>query len=174
MARNNIVLGERVSSNDKNERQARNEVCVGDAIQAFYRSRCFDFALSIATIHHFSTPSRRVQAVKELIRIVRPVSSQEYAGIKERQTKVEMTKEACQGYEHITQQSTGRFLIYVWALEQRGESRRKFEQISKAEDEKGRDLLVPWVLKCSDLPKEEETSSKEEKVFQRCESCHAS
>jgi tRNA (uracil-5-)-methyltransferase TRM9 len=33
-----------------------------------------DFAISIATIHHFSTPERRCEAIKSLIRSVKPGS----------------------------------------------------------------------------------------------------
>lgn len=33
-----------------------------------------DFAISIATIHHFSTPERRCEAIKSLIRSVKPDS----------------------------------------------------------------------------------------------------
>jgi tRNA (uracil-5-)-methyltransferase TRM9 len=179
LARDTVVLGERVSSDDEVKETAGgrrvNEVCVGDAIASSYRSRCFDFALSIATIHHFSTTARRVEAVKELIRIVRPVTALEFAQIKQQQQAqgpAPTTNEEGEVYRHIAQQGTGRFLIYVWALEQRGESRRKFEQIPRRNGERGRDLLVPWVLKSSDPSNEARkvVEEEEDKVYQRCES----
>ena len=36
------------------------------------RSNFFDAVISIGVIHHFSTQSRRIKAVKELCRILRP------------------------------------------------------------------------------------------------------
>jgi tRNA (uracil-5-)-methyltransferase TRM9 len=139
LAAQNIVIGERVPK-EGGEGAKRNEVCVGDAIQSFYRTGCFDYALSIATIHHFSTHQRRVEAVKELIRIVKPVSKAQHLQIHSQNSGLNSQ------YPNIAHQSGGRFLIYVWALEQRGESRRKFEIVPNSEDEKGKDLLVPWVL----------------------------
>lgn len=152
LAVHNQVIGERISSSTISTTEAyRNEVCVGDAIQSNYRSACFDYAISIATIHHFSTKQRRIEAVKELIRIVRPLSK----------TQVSESTDA-----GIAQNSAGRFLIYVWALEQKGESRRKFEAIQKEQDESGRDLLVPWVLSSAGQPRE---APDEANVYQRCE-----
>jgi SAM-dependent methyltransferase len=52
---------------DKNYR-----VCVGDALRAPFRSNSFDAALSIAVLHHLSTEERRIQALRELARCVRP------------------------------------------------------------------------------------------------------
>jgi tRNA (uracil-5-)-methyltransferase TRM9 len=139
LALNNQVIGERVPKIVKEAKEGkRNEVSVGDAIQSNFRSACFDYALSIATIHHFSTKERRLQAVKELIRIVKPISRSLIENLQEREEDSQ--------YPDIAQNSAGRFLIYVWALEQRGESRRKFEAVQKDEDESGKDLLVPWVL----------------------------
>lgn len=60
----------------------------------------FDFAVSIAVVHHLSTPERRVQAVREILRTLRPASGD------------------CPG---------GRALIYVWALEQKS-SRRGWDK----------------------------------------------
>ncbi|UZJ52186.1 hypothetical protein CBS101457_001506 [Exobasidium rhododendri] len=165
LAQNTVVVGERASLS------IQNEVCVGDALQSFYRSKCFDFALSIATIHHFSTALRRVQAVKEIIRIVRPISSLQFSHGEEqkRQRQTVDTHDDNDAYQQLAKQATGRFLIYVWALEQRGESRRKFEQISPNNDEQGRDLLVPWILKSSDPGNtaEKQTGDDKDKVFQR-------
>lgn len=42
----------------------RNEVAVADALQSGFRSRAFDYAISIATIHHFSTHERRRKAAE--------------------------------------------------------------------------------------------------------------
>lgn len=62
----------------------------------------FDFAISIAVIHHLSTPARRVEAVKAVLDILRqPSDDGAYGG--------------------------GQALIYVWALEQK-DSRRGWDK----------------------------------------------
>jgi len=48
------------------------ESLVADNLVLPFRSAAFDCAISIAVIHHFSSPHRRLLAVTELCRIVRP------------------------------------------------------------------------------------------------------
>ena len=48
------------------------EVAVCDCLNLPYRSDQFDAAVCIAVVHHLSTVERRVAALKELVRIVRP------------------------------------------------------------------------------------------------------
>ncbi|TPX51882.1 hypothetical protein CcCBS67573_g09993 [Chytriomyces confervae] len=48
------------------------EAMVCDNLHLPYRTNCFDFVISIAVIHHFSSFERRVAAVKELVRTIRP------------------------------------------------------------------------------------------------------
>ncbi|KAI9033624.1 S-adenosyl-L-methionine-dependent methyltransferase [Phycomyces nitens] len=70
---NVLVLGSDRSSNlikIVNERGL--EGMVADGLTLPYRQNAFDFAISIAVIHHFSTPERRRLAIEELLRIVRP------------------------------------------------------------------------------------------------------
>lgn len=167
LAAHNVVLGERITAKvGDSHRDRQNEVGVGDAIYSSFRTGCFDYALSIATVHHFSTHQRRVQAVKELIRIIRPVSRVDHDRIIAEQEEKHFI--ANPQYPTIASCSTGRFLIYVWALEQRGESRRKFEAVEKSQDGRGRDLLVPWVLKNAEPNNQDDKEEQgEEKVFQR-------
>ncbi|KAI8619591.1 S-adenosyl-L-methionine-dependent methyltransferase [Chytriomyces sp. MP71] len=47
------------------------EALVADNLSMPYRSNAFDFALSIAVIHHFSTFERRVAAVREITRTLK-------------------------------------------------------------------------------------------------------
>lgn len=47
------------------------EALIGDNLCLPFREKCFDYALSIAVIHHFSTEQRRQKAIQELIRCVR-------------------------------------------------------------------------------------------------------
>ncbi|KAI8391170.1 S-adenosyl-L-methionine-dependent methyltransferase [Radiomyces spectabilis] len=71
--RNAVILGSDRSSNlIKIVRDRGFEGMVADGLDLPYRSHLFDFAISIAVIHHFSTPERRLEALKELVRIVRP------------------------------------------------------------------------------------------------------
>lgn len=73
---------------------------VADNLNLPHPDSFFDFAISIAVVHHLSTPERRVQAIQEILRTLRP-GSQENPG--------------------------GRALIYVWALEQKS-SRRGWDK----------------------------------------------
>lgn len=82
---------------DKNE---QNQVFQADSLKLPFRSNCFERAISIAVVHHFSNNSLRLRAISEIIRI--------------------LTIE-------------GKFLIYVWALEQE----KNFKQ---------QDNFVPWHL----------------------------
>jgi tRNA (uracil-5-)-methyltransferase TRM9 len=58
----------------------------------------FDFAISIAVIHHLSTRDRRVEAIKSILELL-----------------------------HCDTQIPGKVLLYVWALEQKS-SRRGWEE----------------------------------------------
>ncbi|KAF2462671.1 S-adenosyl-L-methionine-dependent methyltransferase [Lindgomyces ingoldianus] len=77
-------------------------VIVADSLSLPHPSKTFDFAISIAVIHHLSTPERRIEAVRAVLDILRPPSS-------------------VQGDEG------GKALIYVWALEQK-DSRRGWDE----------------------------------------------
>jgi tRNA (uracil-5-)-methyltransferase TRM9 len=48
------------------------EAMICDTLDLPYRSESFDFALSIAVIHHLSSNERRLAALKELLRIIKP------------------------------------------------------------------------------------------------------
>ncbi len=43
------------------------EVLIGDALYLPHQEHRFDFAISIAVIHHFSTPERRIEAVRRIL-----------------------------------------------------------------------------------------------------------
>lgn len=55
-------------SRDKNP---HNQLFTADSLKLPFRSNVFDSAISIAVIHHFSNPDLRIQALSELIRILR-------------------------------------------------------------------------------------------------------
>jgi len=48
------------------------EAMTCDTLDLPYRSNSLDFALSIAVIHHLSSPERRLAALQELLRIIKP------------------------------------------------------------------------------------------------------
>lgn len=75
---------------------------VADIMNLPHPRHSFDFAISIAVIHHISTPERRVEAVKAILELLRPPSAEKPG-------------------------SGGRALIYVWALEQK-DSRRGWDE----------------------------------------------
>lgn len=160
----NASAREEAATSGTSSRRRTNEVAVGDGLSSGFRSHAFDYAISIATIHHFSTRQRRRESIQELIRLVQPVESQ-------------TDDQSAMG-------GRGRFLVYVWALEQRGQERRKFDEddsrrrgdlnsSSNNTDNdgvpQGRDVLVPWVLrKETAAAKEDQDAEQEDKVFQRC------
>ncbi|OJK03305.1 hypothetical protein ASPACDRAFT_23283 [Aspergillus aculeatus ATCC 16872] len=73
---------------------------VADILSLPHPDSSFDFAISIAVVHHLSTPERRVGAIREILRTLKPAS------------------DTVPG---------GKALIYVWALEQK-DSRRGWDK----------------------------------------------
>ncbi|XP_038179952.1 alkylated DNA repair protein alkB homolog 8 isoform X2 [Arvicola amphibius] len=53
-------------------RERKFQALVCDALSIPFRSGSFDACISIAVIHHFSTAERRVAALQELVRLLRP------------------------------------------------------------------------------------------------------
>jgi tRNA (uracil-5-)-methyltransferase TRM9 len=103
---------------------------IADNLNLPHPSSTFDFAISIAVIHHLSTPGRRIQAVTAILDSLRP-----------------STKSESSGY----QQDGGKALIYVWALEQK-HSRRGWDEGDE------QDVMVPWVFKQNTNAKRTEES----------------
>ncbi|KAG0642539.1 S-adenosyl-L-methionine-dependent methyltransferase [Tuber brumale] len=73
---------------------------VADALDLPHPDSRFDFAISIAVIHHFSSPERRCHALKSILATLKAPNNSN---------------------------GGGRALIYVWALEQRN-SRRGWDE----------------------------------------------
>ena len=125
---------------------ARGDVIVGDAFAVPHPRGRFDFAISIAVVHHLSTGERRVGALRGLVGCLRVGGWREMGKNEE---KEDMEKEERQ--EMGTRWTGGRGLVYVWALEQPG-SRRGWDvgrlkgdrdQVMEGEG----DVIVPWVMK---------------------------
>ncbi|KAF7625888.1 S-adenosyl-L-methionine-dependent methyltransferase [Aspergillus flavus] len=96
-----------IVASDRSENLARiaanhqpHSVIVADILNLPHPDSFFDFAISIAVIHHLSTPDRRIQAIREILRALKPA-----------------TVEA----------PGGKVLLYVWALEQKT-SRRGWDK----------------------------------------------
>ncbi|SPO49062.1 uncharacterized protein PSANT_06753 [Moesziomyces antarcticus] len=122
LARDNFGMleGSRAQESSEAKGTRRQEVAVGDAIQSSLRTGLFDYAISIATIHHFSTWERRRASVQELIRIIAPVAADSHADASAEDAK-EVDSRLHGSY------GRGRFMIFVWALEQKDEGKRQFE-----------------------------------------------
>lgn len=52
--------------------ERRHEVAVCDNLKLPYKDGCFDAVISIGVIHHFASTKRRIKALQELGRILRP------------------------------------------------------------------------------------------------------
>ena len=125
---------------------ARGDVIVGDALALPHPRGRFDFAISIAVVHHLSTGQRRVGALRWLVGCLRVGGWRKTAKNEE---KEDMEKEG--GQEMGTRWTGGRGLVFVWALEQPG-SRRGWDvgrlkgDRDQVMEEEG-DVIVPWVMK---------------------------
>ena len=73
---------------------------VADTLNLPHPPSSFDFAICIAVIHHLSTPPRRIEAVKSILELLKPVPR-------------DMTP--------------SKLLLFVWALEQKS-SRRGWDR----------------------------------------------
>lgn len=102
------------------QRQPHSAV-VADVLELPHPPATFDFALSIAVIHHLSTRDRRVAAISSILEILKPRSA------------VEKSKNC-----------GGKALLYVWALEQ-ASSRRGWDKGD------AQDVMVPWVMKSTQV-----------------------
>lgn len=99
-------------------------VClIADNLSLPHPPASFDFAISIAVVHHLSTRSRRVGAISAMLETLRPCIA---------------------GESVITRPGSlitkGSALIFVWALEQK-HSRRGWDESDE------QDVMVPWVTK---------------------------
>ncbi|KAF8426656.1 S-adenosyl-L-methionine-dependent methyltransferase [Tirmania nivea] len=85
-------------------KQRHHEALVADALDLPHPCSRFDFAISIAVIHHFSSQERRVEAIKSILLTLKPITGN-------------------------NSETGGKALIYVWALEQKS-SRRGWDENS--------------------------------------------
>lgn len=121
--------------------------------------------------------------MKEIVRLVKPRPPCEEDDNNEQDGGAAVPASEMSQGRRRSGRGRGRFLIYVWALEQRGQERRKFdeqdarrraeEQAAATEGQKadGRDVMVPWVLKSGAKPKLDDGQEEQQggEVYQRCE-----
>ncbi|PVI02002.1 S-adenosyl-L-methionine-dependent methyltransferase [Periconia macrospinosa] len=120
---------------------------VADTLALPHPASVFDFAISIAVVHHLSTPARRVEAVGAILGLLRPSSERDG-------------------------DSGGRALIYVWALEQK-DSRRGWDEGHEQDVmvpwvlKEKREKAKKGRRKEEGVGEEEEAKPKEDKTFLR-------
>lgn len=56
------------------EKESFNDIIVADGMNLPHKENTFDFAISIAVIHHFADESRRIDAIAEILRVLKPKS----------------------------------------------------------------------------------------------------
>ena len=110
---------------------------IADGLSLPHPNSTFDFAISIAVIHHFSTPVRRIKALAEILNLLRPLD-QGMGGVSTGRSVV------------------GKALIFVWALEQ-NHGRRRWDDVDQ------QDVMVPWIMK----PEAQESRGGDAKTFLR-------
>lgn len=103
------------------------DVLVADILSPPHPRGGFDFVISVAVVHHLSTPERRVEAIGAILSCLKAGGGEGGAGEDEEKGNREG-------------RAKGKALIYVWALEQKN-SRRGWDEGSE------QDQLVPWVMK---------------------------
>ena len=117
---------------------------IADNLSLPHPSSLFDFAISVAVVHHLSSRPRRVQAIAAILETLRPASEPE-------QSRPNPKDEG------------GKALIYVWALEQKT-SRRGWDEGDE------QDVMVPWVMKTQSTHANHEITSpsnENSKTFHR-------
>lgn len=112
------------------------QLAEADTLNLPYRSSGADFVICIAVIHHLSTRPRRIAAITEMLRCLRPPSSSSSPPVSSLAAP-------------NTPSSAGQCLIYVWAFEQTATSRRTWTE---------QDQMVPWVLRKKGVPQSEQTT----------------
>uniref|UniRef100_A0A665UFQ1 tRNA (carboxymethyluridine(34)-5-O)-methyltransferase n=1 Tax=Echeneis naucrates TaxID=173247 RepID=A0A665UFQ1_ECHNA len=123
---------------------------VSDALSVPLRTASCDACISIAVIHHFSTPERRLAAVRELTRILRPKGQaliyvwafeQEY-----NKQRSKYLKEQIKDMQHISKGTNSKLSVHT--------NRTAFNT---------QDLLVPWHLKEGKKQGEEDSGENTKK-----------
>uniref|UniRef100_A0A3Q4H912 AlkB homolog 8, tRNA methyltransferase n=1 Tax=Neolamprologus brichardi TaxID=32507 RepID=A0A3Q4H912_NEOBR len=153
---------------------------VSDALNVPLRTASCDACISIAVIHHFSTEERRLAAMRELVRLLKPgghaliyvwAFEQEYN--KQRSKYLKEHNKEHHGKENLTKNTSEdrREPHGKSAIQNSGHLEEGYEPVGKVTDGKlsvhtnrtafnTQDLLVPWHLKEGKKPGEEDPKSE--------------
>ncbi|XP_072248680.1 tRNA (carboxymethyluridine(34)-5-O)-methyltransferase alkbh8 [Leuresthes tenuis] len=155
---------------------------VSDALSVPLRTASCDACISIAVIHHFSTQERRLAAVRELVRLLKPggqaliyvwAFEQEYNKqkskyLKDQNREYSPANDSSEKSQELHQGSSGHMHSH---LKVSCNTTDNMQDAKKASDGKlsvhtnrtafiTQDLLVPWHLKGGNVRGEEESASR--------------
>lgn len=166
-----LTIGlDRSSNLVKIAKERSHEVLVGDAIDMPWREGTFDFAISIATIHHFTTPSRRREAVRTMLRAL----TRKHGKLLIQVWAVEQEPPInAEGREAMTEKARKPFLKRQRDMDKLESAASMLGSLELSETKK-QDVFVPWKLQSaqqkeasksqSESPSSESTTTP---VFQR-------
>ncbi|KAI0670314.1 S-adenosyl-L-methionine-dependent methyltransferase [Trametes maxima] len=126
---------------------AEREVILGDVLDGPWRAGAFDYAISIATIHHLATPARRKAAVKRLLESISPAHGRaliyvwaiEQDDLSKRNIPVDSSDASPEPRDGV---STGQDVFVPWVLAQptepkpKSKTRRKGKQDDTSQNDK--------------------------------------
>ncbi|KAF5094390.1 hypothetical protein D0Z03_002098 [Geotrichum reessii] len=149
----NEVLKNPSLAKQKEEEHA--DAMVADGLNLPFLSNYFDFAISIAVIHHFSTPERRIESVRHILNTIRPGGrALIYVWALEQEN-------SRRGYHEGMDQD----VLVPWVLQNKQKKKKKKQPVNQKkgtpEDES------KSVSESEKNPEEEEEEKKEEVVKQR-------
>ena len=134
-------------------------VFVSDCLSVPVRTACVDVAISIAVIHHMSTQERRLAALKELVRVLRPGGrALVYVWAKEQKLDNKKSKYVKDSKHPDVEVSNS--IVCKPGSKDTDNTRVLSVHVNRTEFQSS-DLLVPWHLR----DKQSESSSKP--VFHR-------
>lgn len=67
-----IAFNNHAQNPDTHANNRHADAMVADGLNLPFLTNYFDFAISIAVIHHFSTPERRIESVRHILNTIRP------------------------------------------------------------------------------------------------------
>ena len=112
------------------------DVAVADGLALPHPAQRFDFAISIAVVHHLSTKERRIGAIREILNLLKSEDGMlDINGFNKYPDAEDSTSNTDDGKVF-----GGIALFYVWAVEQKN-SRRGWDEGHE------QDVMVPWIMK---------------------------
>ncbi|KAI0709309.1 S-adenosyl-L-methionine-dependent methyltransferase [Earliella scabrosa] len=120
------------------------EVVLGDVLGNPWRRGAFDYAISIATIHHLATPARRTLAVQRLLESISPFHGRAliyvWAIEQDELSKRAIPASSAGGAENLPSRGQDVFVPWVLAQPQPQQPKPKAKQKRKSEQQNTTDL----------------------------------